>query len=133
MIITFQALTNMAVGVDLIPVTGQPLPLLSRGGSSILMTSVYFGIIQSISRCVMENEEIKQQQLSWVEEGLGYFDENGDYIEYENIDEETGEILNYIPDSEQEYIENDNNNIETDTDWQTEEETEESESEIYRY
>ncbi len=62
MMIVFQALTNMAVGVDLIPVTGQPLPLLSRGGSSIIMTSIYFGIIQSVSRCVMESEEQKRQE-----------------------------------------------------------------------
>ena len=132
-LILFQALINMAVGVGLFPVTGQPLPLLSRGGSSMLITSGYFGIIQSISRCVMENEEIKQQHLRKVEEGIGYFDENGDYNEYENVDTDTGEILNYTPDSEQEYFENDNNNIEIDTEREIEVETEESENEIYRY
>ncbi|MDR3127024.1 MAG: FtsW/RodA/SpoVE family cell cycle protein [Tannerellaceae bacterium] len=50
LIIVVQALINMAVAVDLVPVTGQPLPLVSRGGTSTLITSIYFGIILSISR-----------------------------------------------------------------------------------
>jgi len=45
-----QALANMAVAVGLIPVTGQTLPLVSRGGTSILITCVYIGIILSVSR-----------------------------------------------------------------------------------
>ncbi|MDR3218465.1 MAG: FtsW/RodA/SpoVE family cell cycle protein [Dysgonamonadaceae bacterium] len=45
-----QALANIAVAVDLIPVTGQPLPLVSRGGTSILVTCAFFGIILSVSR-----------------------------------------------------------------------------------
>ena len=44
------ALTNMAVAVDLIPVTGQPLPLVSRGGTSTIISCAYIGIILSISR-----------------------------------------------------------------------------------
>lgn len=44
-----QALVNMAVAVGLIPVTGQPLPLISTGGTSILVTCVYFGMLLSIS------------------------------------------------------------------------------------
>ena len=50
LILVMQALANMAVAVNLIPVTGQPLPLISRGGTSILITCVYFGIILSVSR-----------------------------------------------------------------------------------
>ena len=45
-----QALFNMAVAVGLAPVTGQPLPLISRGGTSTLITCVYFGMILSVSR-----------------------------------------------------------------------------------
>ena len=41
---------NMAVAVNLFPVTGQPLPLLSMGGTSILFTSIAIGIILSVSR-----------------------------------------------------------------------------------
>lgn len=44
-----QAFINMAVSVDLIPVTGQPLPLVSRGGTSTIITCIYFGIILSCS------------------------------------------------------------------------------------
>lgn len=59
LVIVVQAFANMAVAVDLIPVTGQPLPLISRGGTSILITCLYFGIILSISRfgAGMGNEE----------------------------------------------------------------------------
>ena len=47
--IIFQALTNMAVAVELFPVTGQTLPLISSGGTSIWMTCLAFGIILSVS------------------------------------------------------------------------------------
>jgi cell division protein FtsW len=40
----------MAVAVNLFPVTGQPLPLVSMGGTSLLFTSAAFGILLSISR-----------------------------------------------------------------------------------
>lgn len=50
LVVVVQAFANMAVAVDLIPVTGQPLPLISRGGTSTLITCVYFGIILSVSR-----------------------------------------------------------------------------------
>ncbi|HRY98744.1 MAG TPA: FtsW/RodA/SpoVE family cell cycle protein [Bacteroidales bacterium] len=53
--IVFQAFVNMAVAVDLLPVTGQPLPLVSMGGTSILFTSIALGAILSVSR----QEEIK--------------------------------------------------------------------------
>lgn len=50
MLITTQALINMAVAVRLFPTTGQPLPLVSYGGTSILFTSVSIGIILAVSR-----------------------------------------------------------------------------------
>jgi cell division protein FtsW len=50
LLIVIQAFMNMAVAVHAMPVTGQPLPLISRGGTSIILTCVYFGIILSISR-----------------------------------------------------------------------------------
>jgi cell division protein FtsW len=40
----------MMVSVGIGPVTGQPLPMISRGGTSALITSLYFGIIMSVSR-----------------------------------------------------------------------------------
>lgn len=48
--LVFQALINMGVAVDLLPVTGQPLPLVSMGGTSIWFTSLSIGIILSVSR-----------------------------------------------------------------------------------
>jgi cell division protein FtsW len=47
--IVFQALVNMAVAVGLFPVTGQPLPLISAGGTSIWMTCFAIGIVLSVS------------------------------------------------------------------------------------
>jgi cell division protein FtsW len=57
--IIFQAMTNMAVAVELFPVTGQTLPLISSGGSSIWMTCVALGIILSVTR---KEEEIAQEE-----------------------------------------------------------------------
>ena len=62
LMIFLQALVNMAVSVGLMPVTGQPLPLVSRGGSSILTTCVFIGIILSVSR--FENPRgIRQEEI----------------------------------------------------------------------
>lgn len=49
-----QALTNMGVAVGLLPVTGQTLPLISKGGTSIIITSFYIGVILSVSRYAEE-------------------------------------------------------------------------------
>lgn len=57
--IIFQALINMAVTVELFPVTGQTLPLISNGGSSIWMTCVALGIVLSVSA---KREELKMQE-----------------------------------------------------------------------
>lgn len=57
--IVFQALINMAVAVELFPVTGQTLPLISSGGTSIWMTCLAIGIILSVSA---KREELKEQQ-----------------------------------------------------------------------
>ena len=46
--IIFQALVNIGVSVELFPITGQPLPLISSGGTSIWMTCIAIGIIQSV-------------------------------------------------------------------------------------
>ncbi|MDD4158065.1 MAG: FtsW/RodA/SpoVE family cell cycle protein [Proteiniphilum sp.] len=50
MMLSIQAFINMAVAVNLIPVTGQPLPLISRGGTSTLITCAYFGLMLSADR-----------------------------------------------------------------------------------
>lgn len=48
--LVFQAMINMAVATNLLPVTGQPLPLVSMGGTSIWFTSIALGIILSVSK-----------------------------------------------------------------------------------
>lgn len=48
--LVFQAMINMAVAVNLFPVTGQPLPLVSMGGTSIWFTCLAIGVILSVSR-----------------------------------------------------------------------------------
>lgn len=58
--LTIQAFANMAVAVGLGPVTGVPMPLVSMGGTSILFTSVAFGIILSVSRHIDEGELTKE-------------------------------------------------------------------------
>ncbi|MFY9154313.1 MAG: FtsW/RodA/SpoVE family cell cycle protein [Prolixibacteraceae bacterium] len=49
LLLTFQAFINMAVSVGAVPVTGQPLPWVSMGGSSMLFTAASFGIILAVS------------------------------------------------------------------------------------
>lgn len=64
LLVVVQALANMAVAVNLIPVTGQPMPLVSRGGTSTVISCIYFGIILSVSRfgAGMGNEEEEEAE-----------------------------------------------------------------------
>jgi cell division protein FtsW len=57
--LVFQAMINMAVAVNLFPVTGQPLPMLSMGGTSIWFTSLAVGIVLSVSRDLEKEEGAK--------------------------------------------------------------------------
>jgi cell division protein FtsW len=66
--LTIQAFANMAVAVGLGPVTGVPMPLVSMGGTSILFTSVAFGIILSVSRHIDENEVSKKVIIGEIKE-----------------------------------------------------------------
>ena len=50
LLMVIQAIINMAVAVGLFPVTGQPLPLISRGGTSTIINCIYIGMILSVSR-----------------------------------------------------------------------------------
>ncbi|WP_029035163.1 FtsW/RodA/SpoVE family cell cycle protein [Salinimicrobium terrae] len=58
--IIFQALVNMAVAVELFPVTGQTLPLISSGGSSIWMTCLALGMVLSVS--AKREEELQEKE-----------------------------------------------------------------------
>lgn len=57
-----QAIMNMCVAVGLFPVTGQPLPLISKGGTSTLINCVYIGMILSVSRYTEKQEELTINQ-----------------------------------------------------------------------
>lgn len=57
LMIVLQAMVNMAVAVGTMPVTGQPLPLISRGGSSILINCICVGMILSVSRTAKKTGE----------------------------------------------------------------------------
>ena len=62
--ITFQALFHMAIVTGVFPVSGQPLPLFSKAGTSILITSIAFGIMLSVSRYAVRSgkrQEIKDE------------------------------------------------------------------------
>lgn len=90
LLVVVQALANMAVAVNLIPVTGQPMPLVSRGGTSTVISCIYFGIILSVSRfgANMGNEE---DELPEEAEGS---DGNGNQPALSDED-----ITNWIPDT----------------------------------
>lgn len=79
-VIVFQALTNMVVATGLF-VTGQPLPLISRGGSSLLMNCFYIGIILSVSRYAEKISETEGQL-----ENVSTSSETNEYYSQENMD-----------------------------------------------
>ncbi len=66
LLLATQALFNMAVAVGLAPVTGQPLPLISKGGTSCLMNCIYIGAILSISRSAKKNSSDPTNKLEAV-------------------------------------------------------------------
>ncbi len=66
--IVYQALINMAVAVELFPVTGQTLPLVSSGGTSIWMTCMAIGMVLSVSRKQKEEETAEKADHTIEEE-----------------------------------------------------------------
>ena len=62
LLIVLQAVIHMGVATGCLPVTGQPLPIISRGGSSLLLNCAYFGMILSISRSVLEDRQKAESQ-----------------------------------------------------------------------
>lgn len=68
MSMVFQAMMNMCVAVGIIPITGQPLPLVSMGGSSLIFTSIAFGMILSVSCSVQEEEKLMLEEKEAAED-----------------------------------------------------------------
>lgn len=80
LMLSIQAFINMAVAVNLIPVTGQPLPLVSRGGTSTLITCAYFGLILSADRFGIgkKKEEEKSGNDTTIDNDSGNNQDNDD-------------------------------------------------------
>ncbi len=70
LLIVMQAFVNMGVSVSLFPVTGQTLPLVSMGGSSMLFTAFELGIILNVSRTMDQQENLEEYQ----EEDEAYYE-----------------------------------------------------------
>ncbi len=85
LIIVTQAMLNMAVAVGICPVTGQPLPFISKGGTSTLINCIYIGIILSVSRCIKEQEEKRAAREALVAEAAN--GEPEEVHEKENMEE----------------------------------------------
>ncbi len=66
---TLQAIINMAVPTEIVPVTGQNMPMLGLGGTAILFTCISFGIILSISRTVYKEDAIEGNGLKEEDKG----------------------------------------------------------------
>jgi len=64
LLLTSQAIFNMMVAVGLAPVTGQPLPLISKGGTSTVINCAYLGVILSVSRSAKKRPEKKEMQAA---------------------------------------------------------------------
>jgi cell division protein FtsW len=99
--IVFQALINMAVAVELLPVTGQTLPLISSGGSSVWMTCIALGIILSVTKKEEEiaaelNEKQKREDAlqKLIDKQLQEDEETVDEEDYSITDNPMNAILN---------------------------------------
>lgn len=67
LLLVIQAVFNMLVAVGLIPVTGQPLPLISKGGTSTIINCAYIGVLLSISRTAKKKKEKKTKQEAAIQ------------------------------------------------------------------
>jgi cell division protein FtsW len=65
--LVLQAMIHMAVAVNLLPVTGQPLPMISMGGTSMIFTCIALGMVLSVSRSLYEQEANEGQEQEHTE------------------------------------------------------------------
>ena len=92
--IIFQAFINMGVAVELLPVTGQPLPLISSGGTSIWMTCLSLGIILSVTKKedeiaadLLEEKQREEALQRLVEREVTIMTEEGVDVNQQKIEE----------------------------------------------
>jgi len=67
-LIILQAMINMGVSIGLLPVTGQPLPMVSMGGTSLMATGLILGMILSVTRSMEDEEMNKEQEIQALTE-----------------------------------------------------------------
>ena len=67
-LIILQAMVNMGVSIGLLPVTGQPLPFVSMGGTSLMATGLIIGMILSVTRNIEEEAMNKEQEIQALTE-----------------------------------------------------------------
>ena len=102
--LVIQALANMAVNVNLFPVTGVTLPLVSMGGSSFLFTCLSIGIILSVARNVEQLEgkkeeeeeqeqEEEEEEEEEIEEESAYAEASADKLTYDKASADKEEKL----------------------------------------
>jgi cell division protein FtsW len=108
--IIFQALINMGVAVELLPVTGQTLPLISSGGSSIWMTCIAIGIILSVTKKeeeiaqeLAEKEKREEALKKLIDKQLQEDEENEEDENQEKVNQMKASIKNKIAEDQDDY------------------------------
>ena len=71
-LVIMQAMINMGVSIGLLPVTGQPLPFVSMGGSSMMATGLIIGMILSVTKSMEDDASSKEQELKTISEITEY-------------------------------------------------------------
>lgn len=96
LLLVSQALFNMMVAVGLMPVTGQPLPFISKGGTSTLINCAYIGMILSVSRYTakLEEERAHDAQITMQIELAGGEDEERQDSDAQTAADPTSSMLN---------------------------------------
>ena len=74
-LVIMQAMVNMGVSIGLLPVTGQPLPFVSMGGTSLMATGLILGMILSVTRSMEDDVMSKEQELQIIAENTDTEDE----------------------------------------------------------
>ena len=69
-LIILQAMINMGVSIGLLPVTGQPLPFVSMGGTSLMATGIIIGMILSVTRSMEDETLNKEQEIEAIVEPI---------------------------------------------------------------
>ena len=95
LLLVTQALFNMMVAVGLAPVTGQPLPLISKGGTSTFINCAYIGMILSVSRYTakLEEQRLHDAQIPMQVE-TSHTETTEEVISKEEAEEPTSQLLN---------------------------------------